>query len=86
MTTFIQISTRYLYPSFQINAVNNVAGVAALMAQAGVESALFNVEINLGSIKDQSFASNVSEEIASLQKKTIEKTNTICALVQQALK
>jgi len=62
------------------------AGVAAIMAQAGVESALYNVEINLGSIKDESFVSEVSSEIISLKKDSKEKTGKVCTIVQEALK
>jgi glutamate formiminotransferase / formiminotetrahydrofolate cyclodeaminase len=62
------------------------AGVAALMAKAGVESALYNVEINLGSIKDQSFVSKITNEITSLKENTIDKTTKVLAIVQEVLK
>jgi formiminotetrahydrofolate cyclodeaminase len=39
-----------------INAVSD-AGVAVLMAEAGLRSAALNVLINLGAIKDQAFVS-----------------------------
>ncbi len=40
------------------NAVTD-AGVAALLGLAAVEGALLNVDINLGSIKDQEYKSNI---------------------------
>lgn len=44
------------------NALSD-GGVGALMALAGIQGALFNVKINLGSIKDKEF-------IAAMEKKT----------------
>jgi len=38
------------------------AAVSALMANAGVHSAILNVEINLGSIKDEGFVKKISNE------------------------
>jgi formiminotetrahydrofolate cyclodeaminase len=56
------------------------AGVAALMARAGVEGALLNVLINLGSVKDASFrgecvkrSENLGLEATSLCEQTIAK-------------
>jgi glutamate formiminotransferase/formiminotetrahydrofolate cyclodeaminase len=42
------------------------AGVAALMARAGVEGAAFNVLINLGSVKDETFKQACRSEIDGL--------------------
>ncbi|MCK5112283.1 MAG: glutamate formimidoyltransferase, partial [Thermoplasmatales archaeon] len=39
------------------------AAVSALMAQAGVKSAILNIKINLGSIKDDEFVERISFEI-----------------------
>ena len=44
------------------------AGVAALMANAGVQSAILNVQINLGSIKGETFVNNISKEISEMKK------------------
>ena len=38
------------------------AGVAALMARAGVEGAVLNVLINLGSVKDEAFKQACRDE------------------------
>lgn len=48
------------------NAVTDGA-VAAMMARTAVLSALFNVKINLGSIKDEEYVSKVSAEVAELE-------------------
>jgi glutamate formiminotransferase / formiminotetrahydrofolate cyclodeaminase len=44
------------------------AGVAALMARAGVEGAVLNVLINLGSVKDAAFKQDCRRETANLVK------------------
>jgi glutamate formiminotransferase/formiminotetrahydrofolate cyclodeaminase len=61
------------------------AGVAALMSQAAVESALYNVEINLGSIKDSDFVSQISKEMKSIKKNTREQSESIYSIVKEAL-
>jgi formiminotetrahydrofolate cyclodeaminase len=50
------------------NAVTDGA-VAAMMTRTAVLSALYNVKINLGSIKDQSFVAEVSKEVEALESK-----------------
>jgi formiminotetrahydrofolate cyclodeaminase len=57
------------------------AGVSALMAQAGVRSALLNVRINLGSITDKRFVENIAQKIADLEKLSNEKTQKIMSIV-----
>lgn len=47
-----------------VNAVSD-AGVAALAAEAGLRSAALNVQINLGSLKDEAFAGRVREALAA---------------------
>lgn len=54
------------------NAVTDGA-VAAMMARTAVLSALFNVKINLGSIKDEEFVKRVSAEVAELES-NVQKT------------
>lgn len=49
------------------NAVSD-AGVAVLMAEAGLRSAALNVLINLGWIKDQSFTAEKQEQLDALLK------------------
>jgi formiminotetrahydrofolate cyclodeaminase len=57
------------------------AAVSALMAQAGVESAILNVKINLGSIKDETFVKKISSELDKLQKNTSNKKEEIMKIV-----
>ena len=57
------------------------AGVAALMARAGVEGAVLNVLINLGSIKDQAFKDSHVKECQGLKKESAD----LCDVVQQAV-
>jgi glutamate formiminotransferase/formiminotetrahydrofolate cyclodeaminase len=57
------------------------AGVAALMARAGVEGAILNVLINLGSIKDQAFKDSHVKECRGLKQESAE----LCDAVQQAV-
>jgi glutamate formiminotransferase/formiminotetrahydrofolate cyclodeaminase len=59
--------------------------VSALMAQAGVKSAILNVKINLSSIKDEKFVKDVSSEIEELQKTSDKKTNEILNIVNQKI-
>lgn len=48
-----------------VNAITDV-GVGTLLAYAGLEGALFNVTINLGSIKDESFKKEISAKVDNL--------------------
>jgi formiminotetrahydrofolate cyclodeaminase len=43
------------------------AGVAAIMAKAGIESAILNVKINLGSIKDEKYVKSIMKDIDDLR-------------------
>jgi len=61
------------------------AAVSALMAQAGVESAILNVKINLGSIKDEKFVKKISSEINSLQKNAASKKEQIIKIVNSSI-
>lgn len=40
--------------------------VAAMMARTAIKSALYNVKINLGSIKDEAFVAQMSEKVKAL--------------------
>ncbi|MGG7164319.1 cyclodeaminase/cyclohydrolase family protein [Clostridium ihumii] len=66
------------------NAISD-AGVAALMAQSGLEAAILNVRINLGSIKDESYIATVKEEIEHLVKDGIQKRDEILAIVNEKI-
>jgi glutamate formiminotransferase/formiminotetrahydrofolate cyclodeaminase len=57
------------------------AGVAALMARAGVEGAALNVLINLGSISDRNFRDSHVAECQELNRRSAE----LCQAVQQAV-
>ncbi|EYE89519.1 methenyltetrahydrofolate cyclohydrolase [Fervidicella metallireducens AeB] len=62
------------------NAVTDGA-VAAMMARTAVLSALYNVKINLGSIKDVEFVEKVSKEVNELETKVVEVEKNILAKV-----
>ena len=49
-----------------INSVSD-AGVAALMATAGMKAAILNVKINLPYIKDGKFVKEIEEEIKDFE-------------------
>jgi len=60
------------------------AAVSALMAKAGVQSAILNVKINLGSIKDEKFVKQISTELEEIEKKTVNKTDKILEIVEKS--
>jgi glutamate formiminotransferase/formiminotetrahydrofolate cyclodeaminase len=62
------------------NSITDSA-VSAIMARAGVESAILNVKINLGSIKDEKFVKNISSELENLQKSSDNKEKEILKIV-----
>lgn len=66
------------------NAVSD-AGVAALMAQSGLEAAILNVRINLSSIKDEEYVKNVNAEIEHLVKDGVAKREEILDIVNKKL-
>ncbi|UCF12054.1 MAG: cyclodeaminase/cyclohydrolase family protein, partial [Thermoplasmatales archaeon] len=61
------------------------AAVSALMAQAGVKSAILNIKINLGSIKDDKFVERITFETDELQKNADDKANEIMKIVENSL-
>jgi len=61
------------------------AAVSALMAKAGVESAILNVKINLGSIKDSAFVGKMLSELENLQHNTTTKATEIMKIVERSL-
>ena len=60
------------------------AGVAALLAKAGIESALYNVEINIGAIKDATFVEQITKDIQTLRTNAENKTEKTCKIVEAA--
>lgn len=63
------------------NAVTDGA-VAAMMARTAVLSALYNVKINLSSIKDEEFVIKVSKEVKELEERVGEKEVQILSKVE----
>jgi len=61
------------------NAVTDAA-VAGMQARTAVLGALYNVKINLGSIKDADFVAKVSGEVAEIEKQAIAIEAEIIAL------
>jgi len=62
------------------NSITDSA-VSAIMARSAVESAILNVKINLGSIKDDKFVNNINSEIENLQKSSERKEKEILKIV-----
>ena len=54
------------------NAASDGA-VAAMNARTGALAAIYNVRINLGSIKDDRFVDELSQEVKDLERRVIEK-------------
>ena len=63
------------------NAVTDSA-VATMMARTAVHSALYNVKINLGSIKDKMFVGEVSKKLQTLENKIDKLENEILSEIQ----
>ena len=64
-----------------VNSVSD-AGVAAIQAQAASQGALYNVLINLGSIKDEEFKAQVKQETDELMR----EIKTIAEKVEETVK
>ncbi|PAB59318.1 cyclodeaminase/cyclohydrolase family protein [Anaeromicrobium sediminis] len=62
------------------NAVTDGA-VAAMMSRTAVLSALYNVKINLGSIKDEAFVEEVSAQVEEIESKVEEVEKRILGKV-----
>jgi len=61
------------------------AAVSAIMAQAGVHSAILNVKINLSSIKDKDFIEKTILEIEEIERSAIDKTDFILKFVDNEI-
>jgi len=66
------------------NSITDSA-VSALMANAGVQSAILNVEINLGSIKHEDFVNKISKELETIKKNSNKKAKEIVEIVYKKL-
>jgi glutamate formiminotransferase/formiminotetrahydrofolate cyclodeaminase len=64
-----------------VNSITDAA-VSAIMAKAGVQGAILNVIINLGSIKDEKFVSKISSDLENLQKTVDKKASEILKIVE----
>jgi len=62
------------------NAISDGA-VSAMMARTAVLGALYNVKINLQSIKDEDFVSRISKQVHELESKAIEEEKKILSKV-----
>jgi len=62
------------------NAISDGA-VATMMARTAVLGALYNVKINLQSIKDENFVSRISKQVHELELKAIEEEKKILSKV-----
>ncbi len=61
------------------------AGVGVLMAQAGLRGALLNVNINLGSIKNQEFVRSYREQASQFASRADREAGAILAIVEGRL-
>jgi len=62
------------------NAASDGA-VAAMNARTGALAAIYNVKINLSSIKDDSFAVKLAQEVKELETQVVEKENEALSCV-----
>jgi formiminotetrahydrofolate cyclodeaminase len=61
------------------------AGIAALLGETAVHSALMNVKINLGTIEDEIFADEVRRRMARVTKGLAEKRAAIIEVVDERM-
>jgi formiminotetrahydrofolate cyclodeaminase len=61
------------------------AGVSALLANAGIKSAIYNVRINLSSIKDEDFVNKTKSEIKEIENKSKTLVEEIEEIVETHL-
>ena len=67
-----------------VNSVSD-AGVAALMAKAGLEGAIYNVKINTGSFEDKEFVAEMMQKAGDLQEKSDKLASEIKQIVESKL-
>jgi formiminotetrahydrofolate cyclodeaminase len=73
--------TRAVIEKGNPNAVTDGA-VAAMMARTAVLSALYNVKINLGSIKDQAFVREMKSAVKKLEEETVKIEEEVLSRVR----
>jgi formiminotetrahydrofolate cyclodeaminase len=73
---YLEIAIKYGNP----NAASD-AGVGVLLALAGLEGAILNVKINVGSIKDKDLVNKVLEECENLMQRGTAKKNELLGIV-----
>ncbi len=66
------------------NSITDSA-VSVLMANAGAQSAILNVEINLVSIKDEDFVNKISKELEKIKENSKKKAKEIVEIVDKKL-
>jgi formiminotetrahydrofolate cyclodeaminase len=76
--------TRRIAEKGNKNSISD-AGVAALMAQTGIQAATLNVRINLRSIKDTKYVQQVTSELHELLQNAMEKSAEILGIVEKNL-
>lgn len=67
-----------------VNAITDV-GVGTLLAYSGLEGALFNVTINLGSIKNQEYKAEISSKVDSVLKSGKDLKEELLKIVYERL-
>ena len=67
-----------------VNAITDI-GVGVLLAYSGLEGALLNVTINLGSIKDEEYKNTISTKVSSLLKSAKELKEASLKVVYERL-
>lgn len=66
------------------NSISDAA-VSAVMSRAGVQAAILNVRINLGSIKDPTYVQQRSTQLDELWNHATEKSAEVLAIVEKTL-
>lgn len=63
------------------NAITDAA-VGVMMARTAVLAALYNVKINLNSIKDPSFVDSISKEVNALEEKILQREKELLSEIE----
>jgi formiminotetrahydrofolate cyclodeaminase len=66
------------------NSITDV-GVGAIMASSGMDGALYNVRINLSSIKDSTFVENTEKEMNDMANLKEDMLKDVLSKVQEKL-